>query len=173
MRPKEDLSTPLKVPLRETSSVGMPTAVARLACASGMEGDKFFQVRNVGRAPEARARPWNGSLEASLGVSHLAALLRGIRGAQDKDMGWLYFNGVYSMSPIPNSGGNDERIGMYHTHVRDELVCRTLREKCQAKNAKEGAGGQHGRPGRGVGDARHWVLQVGSERPEESTCSRD
>jgi hypothetical protein len=29
---------------------------------------------------------------------------------------------------------------MYHTHVRDELVCRTLREKCLANNAKEQVG---------------------------------
>jgi hypothetical protein len=56
----------------------------------------------------------------------LANLMRGLMGAQANDSGWPMFSGKYVEYPCFRKEWWAYRQ-MYHGHVRDELVCRSLK----------------------------------------------
>jgi hypothetical protein len=65
----------------------------------------------------------------------LAALMRGLMGAQANDNGWPTFNGKYVEYPRFRKEWWAYRQ-TYHRHVRDELVCRSLKERSLASSVK-------------------------------------
>jgi hypothetical protein len=65
----------------------------------------------------------------------LAALMQGLMGAQANDSGWPMFSGKYVEYPRFRKEWWAYRQ-TYHGHVRDELVCRSLKEKSLASSVK-------------------------------------
>jgi hypothetical protein len=57
----------------------------------------------------------------------LAILMQGLMGAQANDSGWPMFNGKYVEYPRFRKEWWAYRQ-TYHGHVRDELVCRSLKK---------------------------------------------
>ncbi len=55
-------------------------------------------------------------------------MLKGLGRAQANDAGWLLFDGTYVTYPQYKKEWWAYRRS-YHAHVRDELVCQTLKEK--------------------------------------------
>jgi hypothetical protein len=58
--------------------------------------------------------------------SELTTLMQGLMGAQVNDSGWPKFNGKYVEYPRFRKEWWAYRQ-TYHGHVRDELVCRSLK----------------------------------------------
>jgi hypothetical protein len=67
--------------------------------------------------------------------SELATIMRGMMNAQANDDGWPTFSGKYVEYPRFRKEWWAYRQ-TYHGHVRDELVCRSLKEKSLASNVK-------------------------------------
>jgi hypothetical protein len=65
----------------------------------------------------------------------LASLMRGLMGAQANDNGWPTFSGKYAEYPRFRKEWWAYRH-TYHGHVRDELVCHSLKERSLASNVK-------------------------------------
>jgi hypothetical protein len=65
----------------------------------------------------------------------LANLMRGLMGAQAKDNGWPTFSGKYAEYPCFRKEWWVYRQ-TYHGHVRDELVCCSLKEKSLASSVR-------------------------------------
>ncbi len=65
----------------------------------------------------------------------LASLMRGLMGAQANDSGWPTFSGRYAEYPRFRKEWWAYRH-TYHGHVRDELVCRSLKERSLASSIK-------------------------------------
>ncbi len=65
----------------------------------------------------------------------LSALMRGMMNAQANDSGWPTFSGKYVEYPRFRKEWWAYRQ-MYHGHVRDELVCRSLKEWSLASNVR-------------------------------------
>jgi hypothetical protein len=65
----------------------------------------------------------------------LANLMRGLMGAQANDNGWPTFSGKYAEYPRFRKEWWAYRH-TYHGHVRDELVCRSLKERSLASGVK-------------------------------------
>jgi hypothetical protein len=65
----------------------------------------------------------------------LAALMQGLMGAQANDNGWPTFSGKYVEYPRFRKEWWAYRQ-TYHGHVRDELVCRSLKERSLASSVK-------------------------------------
>jgi hypothetical protein len=65
----------------------------------------------------------------------LANLMRGLMGAQANDSGWPTFSGKYAEYPRFRKEWWAYRH-TYHGHVRDELVCRGLKERSLASSVK-------------------------------------
>jgi hypothetical protein len=65
----------------------------------------------------------------------LAALMQGLMGAQAKDSGWPTFSGKYVEYPRFRKEWW-AYWQTYHGHVRDELVCRSLKERSLASGIK-------------------------------------
>ncbi len=62
-------------------------------------------------------------------------LLRGLEEAQATDTGWQHFKGKYIAYPhFAKEWWLYRRT--YHAHVRDELVCQTLKDKCLLPGVK-------------------------------------
>ncbi len=72
--------------------------------------------------PEPAPRPKMGGAS-----SELSALMQGLMGAQANDSGWPTFSGKYAEYPQFRKEWWAYRQ-TYHGHVRDELVCRSLKE---------------------------------------------
>jgi hypothetical protein len=81
--------------------------------------------------PEMLPRPTTGGAS-----SELAALKQGLMGAQANDNGWTTFNGKYVEYPRFRKKWWAYRQTTYHGHVRDELVCRSLKERSLASSIK-------------------------------------
>jgi hypothetical protein len=71
--------------------------------------------------PEMPLRPTTGGAG-----DELAVLMQGLMGAQTNDSGWPMFNGKYVEYPWFRKEWWAYRQ-TYHGHVRDELVCRSLK----------------------------------------------
>jgi hypothetical protein len=69
----------------------------------------------------------------------LSALMRGMMNAQANDSGWPTFSGKYVEYPRFRKEWWAYRQ-TYHGHVRDELVCRSLKERSLASNVRPDAG---------------------------------
>jgi hypothetical protein len=83
--------------------------------------------------PPARAEP---PRTASYGMgADVANLMRGLVGAQANDGGWPTFSGKYAEYPRFRKKWWTYRQ-TYHGHVRDKLVCRSLKEKSLASSVK-------------------------------------
>jgi hypothetical protein len=67
--------------------------------------------------------------------NELAALMQGLMGAQANDSGWPTFNGKYVEYPRFRKEWWAYRQ-TYHGHIRDKLVCRSLKEKSLASGVK-------------------------------------
>jgi hypothetical protein len=67
--------------------------------------------------------------------SNMASLMRGLVEAQANDSGWPTFSSKYVEYPRFRKEWWAYRH-TYHGHVRDELVCRSLKEKSLASNVK-------------------------------------
>ncbi len=67
--------------------------------------------------------------------SELTALMQGLMGAQANDSGWPTFSGKNVEYPRFRKEWWAYRQ-TYHGHVRDELVCRSLKEKCLASGVR-------------------------------------
>jgi hypothetical protein len=80
---------------------------------------------------EARPRPRLGEEEGEL-----SALMRGMMNAQANDNGWPTFNGKFVEYPRFRKEWWAYRQ-TYHGHVRDELVCRSLKEKSLASHVRQ------------------------------------
>jgi hypothetical protein len=80
--------------------------------------------------PEFAPRPRMG--EAG---SELMTLMQGLMGAQANDSGWPTFSGKYVEYPQFRKKWWAYRQ-TYHGHVRDELVCRSLKERSLASNVR-------------------------------------
>jgi hypothetical protein len=65
----------------------------------------------------------------------LMALMRGVMGAQANDSGWPTFSGKYVEYPRFSKEWWAYRQ-TYHGHERDELVCRSLKERSLASNVR-------------------------------------
>ncbi len=65
----------------------------------------------------------------------LSALMRGMMNAQANDSGWPTFSGKYVEYPRFRKEWWAYRQ-TYHGHVRDELVCRSLKERSLASNVR-------------------------------------
>jgi hypothetical protein len=66
----------------------------------------------------------------------LSALMRGMMNAQANDNGWPTFNGKFVEYPRFRKEWWAYRQ-TYHGHVRDELVCRSLKEKSLASHVRQ------------------------------------
>jgi hypothetical protein len=75
-------------------------------------------------------RPTTGGASDELG-----ALMQGLMGAQANDNGWPTFNRKYVEYPQFRREWWAYRQ-TYHRHVRDELVCRSLKERSLASSVK-------------------------------------
>jgi hypothetical protein len=80
--------------------------------------------------PEMPPRPRTGGAG-----DELAALMQGLMGAQANDSGWLTFSGKYVEYPRFRMEWWAYRQ-TYHGHVRDKLVCRSLKEMSLASSVK-------------------------------------
>jgi hypothetical protein len=80
--------------------------------------------------PESVPRPRMGGVG-----NELTALMQGLMGAQANDSGWPTFSGKYVEYPRFRKEWWAYRQ-TYHRHVRDELVCRSLKEKSLASNIR-------------------------------------
>jgi hypothetical protein len=80
--------------------------------------------------PELTPRPRIGGAG-----NELAALMQGLMGAQANDRGWPPFSGKYVEYPRFRKEWWAYRQ-TYHGHVRDELVCRSLKEKSLASGVR-------------------------------------
>jgi hypothetical protein len=80
--------------------------------------------------PEFAPRPRMGGAG-----SELTALMQGLMGAQANDSGWPTFSGKYVEYPRFRKEWWAYRQ-TYHGHVRDELVCRSLKERSLASNVR-------------------------------------
>ncbi len=67
--------------------------------------------------------------------SDLSARMQGLMGAQANDSGWPTFSGKYAEYPRFRKECWAYRQ-TYHGHVRDELVCRSLKEKSLAGSVR-------------------------------------
>jgi hypothetical protein len=99
--------------------------------------------------PPPPRRPTMGSLAAPVSPTRaepprmtssgmggdVASLMRGLVGAQANDSGWPRFSGKYGEYPHFRKEWWAYRH-TYHGHVRDELVCRSLKEKSLASSVK-------------------------------------
>jgi hypothetical protein len=85
-------------------------------------------VTSVWPPAEARPRPWMGEEEGEL-----SALMRGMMNAQANDNGWPTFSGKFVEYPRFRKAYRQT----YHGHVRDELVCRSLKEKSLASHVRQ------------------------------------
>jgi hypothetical protein len=65
----------------------------------------------------------------------LAILMQGLMGAQANDSGWPKFSGKYAEYPLFRKEWYACRQ-TYHGHVRDELVCCSLKERSLASSVK-------------------------------------
>ncbi len=65
----------------------------------------------------------------------LSTLMRGLMGAQANDSGWPTFSGKYVEYPRFRKEWWAYKQ-TYHGHVRDELVCRSLKERSLASNVR-------------------------------------
>ncbi len=65
----------------------------------------------------------------------MAILMRGLMGAQANDSGWPTFSGKYGEYPRFRKEWRAHRH-TYHGHVKDELVCRSLKERSLASSVK-------------------------------------
>jgi hypothetical protein len=65
----------------------------------------------------------------------LSALMRGMMNAQANDSGWPTFSGKYVEYPRFRKEWWAYRQ-TYHGHVRDELVCRSLKERSLASHVR-------------------------------------
>jgi hypothetical protein len=65
----------------------------------------------------------------------LSALMRGMMNAQANDSGWPTFSGKYMEYPRFRKEWWAYRQ-TYHGHVRDELVCRSLKERSLASHLR-------------------------------------
>jgi hypothetical protein len=81
--------------------------------------------------------PQDMPLRPTLGGTgdELANLMRGLMGAQANDGGWPTFSGKYAEYPRFRKEWWAYRR-TYHGHVRDELVCRSLKERSLASSVK-------------------------------------
>ncbi len=80
--------------------------------------------------PEFAPRPRMGGAG-----NELTALMQGLMGAQANDSGWPTFSGKYVEYPRFRKEWWAYRQ-TYHGHVRDELVCRSLKERSLASNVR-------------------------------------
>jgi hypothetical protein len=80
------------------------------------------------RAEPSRTAPFGAGGE-------LANLMRGLLGAQANDSGWPTFSKKYAEYPRFRKEWGAYRQ-TYHGHVRDELVCRSLKEKSLASSVR-------------------------------------
>jgi hypothetical protein len=80
--------------------------------------------------PEPVPRPRMGGAS-----SELTALMKGLMGAQVNDSGWPTFSGKYAEYPRFREEWWAYRQ-TYHGHVRDELVCRSLKERSLASSVR-------------------------------------
>ncbi len=65
----------------------------------------------------------------------MSVLMRGMMNAQENDSGWPTFSGKYVEYPRFRKEWWAYRQ-MYHGHVRDELVCRSLKERSLASHVR-------------------------------------
>jgi hypothetical protein len=75
-----------------------------------------------------RATPWGAEDE-------LAILMQGLMGAEANDSGWPSFSGKCAEYPRFRKEWWAYRH-TYHGHVRDTLVCRSLKERSLASSVK-------------------------------------
>jgi hypothetical protein len=101
---------------RSVNSVGMASA----------EYTSHDHVAPSGACAEAK----NGR-----GSNELTALMQGLMGAQANDSGWPAFSGRYVEYPRFRKEWWAYRQ-TYHGHMRDELVCRSLKEKSLASGVR-------------------------------------
>jgi hypothetical protein len=80
--------------------------------------------------PESAPRPRMGGAS-----KELTTLMQGLMGAQANDSGWPTFSEKYVEYPRFRKEWWAYRQ-TYHGHVRDELVCRSLKEKSLASNVR-------------------------------------
>ncbi len=81
-------------------------------------------------SPDSVPRPRIGGAGGEL-----STLMRGLMGAQANDSGWPTFSGKYVEYPRFRKEWWTYRQ-TYHGHVRDKLVCRSLKEKSLASNVR-------------------------------------
>ncbi len=103
--------------------------------ASGDGGATWAPLRtpatSVWPPAEARPRPRLGE-----GEGELSALMRGMMNAQANDNGWPTFSGKFVEYPRFRKEWWAYRQ-TYHGHVRDELVCHSLKEKSLASHVRQ------------------------------------
>ncbi len=95
------------------------------------------------------ARPVMGPLQGAGG--EVADLVRRLAGAQANYSGWPIFNGKYVEYPRFRKEWWAYKQ-TYHGHVRDELACRSLKERSLASSIQILVN-KHRRPARGMGHA--------------------
>jgi hypothetical protein len=113
--------------LSETGSLDL-SLPPRGPAAGGQAGGRGSQAMG-----SLHTRPVMGSL--SRPGNKVTDLVRCLAGAQANDSGWPVFNGKYIEYPRFRKEWWAYRQ-TYHGHVRDELVCRTLKEKSLASSVR-------------------------------------
>jgi hypothetical protein len=102
---------------------------------SGGDGANWAPLRTpvttVWPPAEARPRPRLGEEEGEL-----SAMMRSMMNAQANDNGWPTFSGKFVEYPRFRKEWWAYRQ-TYHGHVRDELVCRSLKEKSLASHVRQ------------------------------------
>jgi hypothetical protein len=117
--------------------------------------------------------------------SELTALMRGMMNAQANDDGWPTFSGRYVEFPRFRREWWAYRQ-TYHGHVRDELVCRILKEKSLASNVRlvvndiddlrevwNTLNTCYDRPGKYISEALDPVIKFRSYKPFDSGAVRE
>jgi hypothetical protein len=121
--------------LSVTGSLDMPLPSRRQATGGHAEQPAPFPTR-----------PVMGPLHRM--GSEVTDLIRCLAGAQANDSGWPVFNGKYVEYPRFRKEWWAYRQ-TYHGHVKDELACRSLKEKSLVSSVHPDQ--RHRRPARGLG----------------------
>ncbi len=140
-RPAVPLPTwPQRPPPRECATGPQPAGAEWVHCpplmraASGDMGAAWPPLRTPATSawPPAESLPRPRIREEE---GELSALMRGMMNAQANDNGWPTFSGKFKEYPRFRKEWWAYRQ-TYHGHVRDELVCRSLKEKSLASNVR-------------------------------------
>jgi hypothetical protein len=121
----------LRPPPHETCTRGLKRGVGDGELASSIG------VATAGHASHDHLASSGVRAETQVGGagSELTALMQGLMGAQANDSGWPTFSGKYVEYPRFRKEWWAYRQ-TYHGHVRDKLVCRSLKERSLASNVR-------------------------------------